>query len=270
MLKITNVFDEMGNYWAEMADQNATDLQIKFIKRILSNNGLVLDLACGTGRHLISLSEDAYDVVGLDISVKLLKIAKSRRGDIQVVRADMCSLPFKPNVFSTVLSIDTSFGYLPAMQDDSLSLGQLFEALSKESIVVIDVFNGDNLVQKYAGNMNLKWKFLLGLLKFNNSFSRWLLTNFFSWIEFPSFFLLKTRKVTEDKDSSKLQDLWVICDKISRQIIFFAHVVRLYGLKQLTLVLENAGFAVKQVYGDYEGQPFSPNSSRLILVASKN
>jgi hypothetical protein len=33
-------------------------------------------------------------------------------------------------------------------------------------------------------------------------------------------------------------------------------------------LLERAGFAVKRVCGDYEGQQFSPSSNRLILVAS--
>ena len=54
-----SVFDEMGVYWEELADQNSTDLQIRFMKNILGRDGLVLDLACGTGKHLITLAKKA-------------------------------------------------------------------------------------------------------------------------------------------------------------------------------------------------------------------
>jgi ubiquinone/menaquinone biosynthesis C-methylase UbiE len=46
-----NVFDLMGKYWAEIADQNQTERQVAFLKKALNPEWLVLDLACGTGRH---------------------------------------------------------------------------------------------------------------------------------------------------------------------------------------------------------------------------
>ena len=108
-----SVFDEMGGYWAEIADQNQTERQIKFVKTPLKPTGLVLDLACGTGRHLIPLGKEGYDIIGLDISRNLLRIAKSRWSGAQVVRGDMRFLPFKPEAFSAAVSMDTSVGYLP-------------------------------------------------------------------------------------------------------------------------------------------------------------
>ncbi len=45
-----NVFDEMGIYWAEIADKNQTEQQINFLKTQLKSDGYILDLACGTGR----------------------------------------------------------------------------------------------------------------------------------------------------------------------------------------------------------------------------
>jgi hypothetical protein len=44
-----NVFDEMGVYWAEIADQSHTEKQIQFIKNTLKGNELFLDPACETG-----------------------------------------------------------------------------------------------------------------------------------------------------------------------------------------------------------------------------
>ena len=62
----------MNVCWAEIADQNQTEKQVKFIRNILKLQGIILDVACGTGRHAIPLSKEGYDVVGLDISPNLL------------------------------------------------------------------------------------------------------------------------------------------------------------------------------------------------------
>jgi 2-polyprenyl-3-methyl-5-hydroxy-6-metoxy-1,4-benzoquinol methylase len=41
----------------------------------LPKNGLILDLACGIGRHSILLAESGYNVVGIDISPEYISIA---------------------------------------------------------------------------------------------------------------------------------------------------------------------------------------------------
>ncbi len=109
-----------------------------------------MDFACGTGRHMIPLSKEGYDIVGLDISRKLLKIAKTRLSSMQLVRADMRRLPFKPGVFVAAVSMDTSFGYLPTEEDDIQSLRELHETLKQDSTVIVDVFNRERLIKKYA------------------------------------------------------------------------------------------------------------------------
>ena len=65
-------------YWAEIAEKNQTQRQIEFLKSQLKADGYVLDVACGTGRHMIALAEAGYCMVGLDVSARLLKIAKQR------------------------------------------------------------------------------------------------------------------------------------------------------------------------------------------------
>ena len=262
-----NVFGEMGKYWAEIADQNQTDRQILFIKNTLKPEGFMLDFACGTGRHLIPLSKEGYSAVGLDISANLLRIAKSRWRNAQLVRADMRFLPFKPETFSAAVSMDTSFGYLPTEQDDLQSLKALHDALIKGGLLIVDVFNRERLILKYKSSRlkELRWAFLPVLLK-PNRLAKWLLFRFFKWKEYPSFFLFQKREITANGE--RLNDLWVVCDKGDGEIRVFEHIARLYEFKRLEGLLENTGFTVNAVYGDYGGQSFSRNSSRLILVAS--
>jgi ubiquinone/menaquinone biosynthesis C-methylase UbiE len=239
---MANVFDEMGVYWAEIADKDQTERQIQFLKNQLKPEGYVLDLACGTGRHAISLSRQGYGVVGLDVSAKLLKIAKQRNRQVQVVRGDMRFLPFKSHAFTAVISMDTSLGYLPSEKGDMQSLVEVRRILGEEGIFIVDVFNRKNLAAKYAGK-NAAPKSL----------------------EYPSFYLLQKRTVSDSGEW--LCDSWSVRDKADGQVRVFEHTVLLYEATRLQELLEETGFAIKLVFGDYEGQEFCSDSPRLIFVA---
>ena len=232
----------MGGYWAEVADQNQTEKQLQFLRDQLKPNRYILDVACGTGRHMIPLSQQGYGMVGLDISANLLKIAKQRSKEIQLIRGDMRFLPFKPQVFASVISMDTSFGYLPSEVDDRVTFVEVKRVLNQRSVFIIDVFNREQLIRKYQNkNLPAKWK------------------------EYPSFFLLQKRNVSPEGEW--LWDLWTIEDKVNNRLSIFEHVARLYECGKLVRMLEKAGFAIKKIYGGYEEENFSPESLRLILVA---
>ena len=231
----------MGVYWAEIADKSQTGQQIQFLKSHLKPAGLVLDLACGTGRHSIALAADGYFMVGLDASRKLLGIAKQRSHVMEVVLGDMRFLPFKTGVFAAVVSVDTSFGYLPSEADDKVSLAEVGRALFHEGLFIIDVFNREYLTLKYKGLNSIKQK------------------------EYTNFILQQKRTVSDSRDL--LCDLWTIQAKSNGQVRFFVHKVHLYGRDELLGLLQGAGFWVNRVFGDYEEENFSADSPRLILVA---
>jgi ubiquinone/menaquinone biosynthesis C-methylase UbiE len=261
-----NIFDSMGKYWLEIADKGPTEQQTQFVKNSIPTEGWVLDLACGTGRHTIPLMAEGFNVVGLDISSKLLKMAKQRQPQVQLVKADMQQLPFKENTFSAALSLDNSFGYLPTEQADLQTLKQLRRTLTQKGLLVLDVFNREQLKRKYARHSlrNLKWLFLPTLLRHQNLITEYILS-FYKWLEYPSFFLLQKRTV--NADGERLFDFWVVKDRIGGKMRFFNHSTRLYGLSGLQQMLLEAGFMVERVCGGYKGQDFSIKSSRLVVLA---
>jgi len=237
-----NVFDHMGAYWVEIADKNQTEQQIQFLKSHLKPSGYVLDLACGSGRHAIALNADGYCMVGLDASRKLLKIAKKRSHDIMVVLGDIRLLPLKTGAIVAVISIDTSFGYLPSKVDDKVSLAEVRRVLFQEGLFIIDVFNREYLVMRYKDqNKSSKEK------------------------EYPSFFLQQIRIVSSN--GNWLCDSWTIRNKSDGRVRFFEHKVRLYGRSELLGLLEGAGFKVNRVFGDYDEEDFDAESPRLIFKA---
>jgi len=232
----------MGVYWAEIAEKNQTERQIQFLKSHLKPAGYVLDLACGSGRHSIALSADGYMMVGLDASLRLLKIAKQHSQDIAVVLGDICFLPFKTSTFDAAVSVDTSFGYLPSEAEDRVSLFEVRRVMLQEGLLIIDVFNREYLALKYRGQ--------------NNSTKE---------KDYPSFILQQKRTISDRGDW--LCDLWTIHDKEDRKVRFFIHKVRLYGRDRLRSLLEGTGFRINRVLGGYGAEDFGVDSQRLIFLA---
>jgi ubiquinone/menaquinone biosynthesis C-methylase UbiE len=237
-----NVFDAMGGIWAEIADKNQTQRQLEFLKHNLKSNGYILDLACGTGRHSIALSSEGYCMVGLDVSGRLLRIAKQRFSDVQLVRGDLRFLPFNAGVFVAAINMDTSLGYQPSEKGDEESLDEAKRVLGSGSILIVDVFNRTHLVAKYSGKEHSS-----------------------KTLEYPSFNLEQKRIVSEKGDW--LCDVWSARTKADGQMRVFEHRVRLYDMATLQKLLKKSGFKVEIVFGDYEEQAFSVDQPRLIVVA---
>jgi ubiquinone/menaquinone biosynthesis C-methylase UbiE len=237
-----NVFDAMGPFWTEIADKDQTQRQINFLKSTLPHDCKVLDLACGTGRHTVPLTQTGVNVVGFDISERLLQIAK-QRGAKKPVKGDLRFLPFKQSSFDAVISMDTSFGYLPTERDDMQSLKEVRRMLALGGRFVLDVFSRDYLIAKYIGKPATP-----------------------KWHEYPSFYLKQTRTIIYN--GGQLHDHWTICTKKDNKEFVFKHAVRLYERQTLESLLNIAGFIVEAVYGDYEEQPYTPTTPRLIILAA--
>jgi len=70
----------------------------------------VLDLGCGTGRHCVYLAKNSFDVVGVDVSVSALKMAKQwvreeNLKNVTFVQATMTDIPFSDFQFDAVFSV---------------------------------------------------------------------------------------------------------------------------------------------------------------------
>jgi SAM-dependent methyltransferase len=265
---MANVFGEMGNYWMEIAEKHFTENQVQFLKGTLKKEGLILDLECGTARHAIALGNSGFNVVGLDASATLLKIAKKQSKAAQLVLGDIRFLPFKTSSFTSVVSMDTSFGYLPSPQDDLLCLSEIQKALVNGGLFVMDVFNKEKMLFKHRKSAAKRFSARLEEAFLRFQINHWtFLLRLWKWRDFPSFYLLQKRSVSVD--GGLMRDFWVTRDKATGEICVFVHIVRLFGRNFLKDLLFKSGFSVDKVYGDYEKADFGNGAKRLILVGHK-
>ncbi len=69
----------------------------------------VLDLGCGTGRHLVSLAKEGFDVYGVDISETALAYARQWLNQeglaAELKQSDMTALAYPDGFFDAVISI---------------------------------------------------------------------------------------------------------------------------------------------------------------------
>jgi SAM-dependent methyltransferase len=72
------------------------DTDVKFLDKLFKKYRCrkIIDIGCGTGNHAIRLSTLGYEVTAVDISLAMLKIAKSKDKDkkIRIKRGDMKKL----------------------------------------------------------------------------------------------------------------------------------------------------------------------------------
>jgi len=82
----------------------------KLLSEFLTRRSLILFLACGTGRHFkFVVNQLGSEVIGLDISVNMLRIAKrkllkiGKKQNVHLIAADVENIPFRQNTFDAVV-----------------------------------------------------------------------------------------------------------------------------------------------------------------------
>ena len=204
----------------------------------------LLDLCCGPGRHLIALHRAGFtQLTGLDLSVDLLAEAHRRLdaaaiGDVSLIHADMRNIP-GINVYATIISLFTSFGYFDRPHEDRQVLTSAYRALRPGGRLLLDTLNRDyvqaHLVPQETGDLDGR----------HVEIRRW---------------------VTQDGLRVEKET------RISRPgspTATYHESVRMYGRVEMEEMLRNSGFVDSRFYGDLDGRAFSSTSPRLVCSASK-
>ncbi len=105
----------------------------------------ILDLACGTGPHSIFLASKGYEVVGLDLSGKMLEIAIRKaqaaghqvQDRIQFVEGDVLSLNFDEE-FDAVICIGQTTMILTRLEEISRMFSGVYRSLRPGGLFVVD------------------------------------------------------------------------------------------------------------------------------------
>ena len=96
----------------------------------------VLDLGCGNGRLLLVLREKKIDYIGVDISEKLIKIAKKNFPDKKFQLVSPLNFPFPENYFDKVFCIRV-LPHIPSQELRLSFLKKIFKILKPQGILIL-------------------------------------------------------------------------------------------------------------------------------------
>ena len=97
----------------------------------------LLDVACGTGKHLELLRADFTDVAGVDLDASLLSIARERLPDVTFTEADMRTFDLG-RTFDAVTCLFSSVGYLRDDAELAAAIGRMAAHLNPGGVLVVD------------------------------------------------------------------------------------------------------------------------------------
>jgi 2-polyprenyl-3-methyl-5-hydroxy-6-metoxy-1,4-benzoquinol methylase len=200
----------------------------------------ILDLPCGQGRHAIELGRRGYDVTGMDLSSYLLGVARDRAETSGVRvrwRSGDMREPVAGETFGVVLNLFTSFGYFEDEADDQLVIQAAAAMLEPGGRFVLEVINGERIMARFQER---------------------------EWFTVGQAAVMEER--TLDRSTRRMVVERTVATAGETEVN--VHAVRLYGQHELVGMLRAAGFGRVDLYGDWDGEPLTPDSLRLIAIAS--
>ncbi len=143
---------------------------LEFIGDCVKGGDKVLDYGCGNGRLLDLLYEKNISYTGIDISQKLINIArnkyKSENINFYKIDASQSSLPFESNYFNTIYSVAV-LHHMPSEELRREITKELHRVLKPGGQIIITVWNlwqrkylkniFGNWLNKVVGKNNLDW-----------------------------------------------------------------------------------------------------------------
>jgi SAM-dependent methyltransferase len=113
----------------------------------LGPHARIWDLACGKGRHAISLNKMGYDVIATDLAVNSIREASVYSNPTLEFFVHDMREPFKVNYFDAVFNLFTSIGYFGNVDDNYLVFENVALSLKPGSVFVIDFLNAERTVK---------------------------------------------------------------------------------------------------------------------------
>jgi SAM-dependent methyltransferase len=110
---------------------------IDLIKRFKASAGTsLLDVGCGTGKHVQRLAEE-FECVGMDVSEAMLTLARRQARGVEFVKGDMVDFDLQRK-FDVVLCLFSSIGYVRTYSRLGRTLWNIGRHLRDGGVVIIE------------------------------------------------------------------------------------------------------------------------------------
>jgi SAM-dependent methyltransferase len=209
----------------------------------VAKGAMVLDLACGTGRHATELTRRGYQVVGFDLSLAMLARAADEAQDrsqkLNFVQGDMRDMTFE-DTFDGVYAWNTSFGFFEEEKNAQV-ISNVRRALKPGGQFLLDVQNRDFLARQ---------------------------TPSLAWFEGDGCVCMDEMHIDWITSRMRVKRTMMMDDGRTKEI---EYSIRVYSLHELGKLLHESGFRVAEVSGRVAtpGVFLGGDSPQTLILAEK-
>ncbi len=230
-------------------EKPADSQQISFYEKQISRYGSpVLELACGTGNYLVTLSHDDVEISGIDISGEMLggaqRRAENHHIETNLINADMREFELDRK-FALIFIAGNSFQHLNTKSDVEACFASVKRHLAPNGKFIVEVFNPS--LELLSRNPNER--FFVGEYKTENG-----------WI-------VLTENVRYDAATQINYLDWHYKNQFMKEEQTVSFTMRQFFPQELDALFEYNGFRIEAKYGDFDESEFANNSPKQIIVA---
>jgi len=203
---------------------------------------VIADLSCGTGSHLPGLAGTDRLVVGSDLSLNMLRIAKRKinKKALYLVNADFKALPFASRKFDAAIALYDSVNYLLEDGEVLHFLAEAARFLKNDGLLIFDVVTL-HTCKKYFRNFEES--------RFDQQGEGY------------------QRKTWFDKKRSLQFNAFRIQHK--RQVFYELHRQKIRTVRQWAKLVKHSAEWDYRVFGDFTLLPAKATSERVHFVCRK-
>ena len=244
-------YEGIGRFYDLFVDNSDIPFFLKYANKIGSP---ILDLAAGTGRITFALANDGHEVVALDYSPSMLEVANQKlkncsseiAKNVTIIEGDIRN--FNLDRMFNLIIIPNSFGHVLTTDEQLSTLRCVYNHLTDRGVFILDTYPG--IMQH-------------------------------EHVEFKENPVHLSNGTTVERDgniNSDLQrqimdvNLQYIVRDAQQNIIENIEVVSSTALlsnREVDLLIQLSGFIVEEELGGFDGQAYSSESSRRILILKK-
>jgi 2-polyprenyl-3-methyl-5-hydroxy-6-metoxy-1,4-benzoquinol methylase len=146
-------FDELALFYDLSIDwDQRLQRELPFLRNLVKTkeNALILDLACGSGRHVTALAKEYHQVIGLDLSSQMIAAAEKHTQENQVQVeyhiADMVNATSTvEGPFDLIFCLGNSLALLPSIDALQQTLKGVHTLLHDDGYFVSQTLNFDEI-----------------------------------------------------------------------------------------------------------------------------
>jgi SAM-dependent methyltransferase len=199
----------------------------------MPENGTILDLACGKGRHSIYLNKLGYQVTGVDLSENSIAIANESSNESLKFKTHDMREPMN-ETYDAVFNLFTSFGYFDTYEDNIKTLKAIKDSINEYGFGVIDFFNADFIIENLVAEE----------------------TKEIDGITFNIKRFVENKKIIKEIRFEDKGETYNFTEKVSA-----------FTLVDFEAMMEEAGIYLLEIFGDYKLKKFyKTQSERLIMI----